>query len=98
MVHVYKNTYDLPTLNAFFAFWQALKVAVQLEENILFVLFSFQIVIDCIPHVRSHFESIYHKKKENSGSNNNNENGRTLAIETKQMEDLQRQFNQVRLD
>jgi hypothetical protein len=60
--------------------------------------------------VRSHFESVYHERKnpvivvKNSNSNNDSENGSTStttspstssAAETKQMEALQRQFDQA---
>ncbi len=62
-----------------------------------------QIVIDFIPHVRAHFETCYHERKQlillaqNGPKTHETSPGgsQTSASETKQMEALQRQFDQV---
>ena len=73
---------------------------------------NLQIVIDFIPHVRSHFETVYHERKNSSivsVKSSNNEFGSpststtsstatSSAAETKQMEALQRQFDQVKFN
>ena len=65
-------------------------------------------MIDFIPHVRSHFETVYHEKKQlatatstpTTASLKSIESSPTAATmatvaETKQLEALQRQFDQV---
>ena len=66
-------------------------------------VFSPKIVIDFIPHVRAHFETCYHERKQLTALSQNGpkthetspSGGPTSAAETKQMEALQRQFDQV---
>jgi hypothetical protein len=51
-------------------------------------------VIDFIPHVRAHFESVYFDKKL-AAVRNAEDSPPATAAETKQLEALQRQFDQV---
>ena len=64
------------------------------------VVSAFQIVIDFIPHVRGHFETVYHEKKQLASSTASStsksvEIASPSVAETKQLEALQRQFDQV---
>jgi len=74
--------------------------AVTYDKSLKLFIFS-QIVIDFIPHVRGHFETVYYEKKQlaasaSTASLKNVENATPVA-ETKQLEALQRQFDQVQV-